>query len=414
LGNVLSVVSDKKEFVFDHWESYVLSAQDYYPFGMSMPSRKHNGGSYRYGFNGKETDSETGIQDYGMRWYLPNIGRFGSVDPLTGAYPQLTPYQFAGNAPIQAVDLDGGEPLSCEESTKTMGVGHSKFGYNVIHMSDPALGEGMFTIMFYPNTSRYYVFKKHGNSSTTGGDIYDDDEFKKKGAWSGFWQEYKTPDRTREENRQQAANITEKTLAVIGVGVGAAVAAPFIIGGAAAAAPLVSQGISATAEATWLAARVTARVGLWVGRTAMANAAKPANIGSAVADVYQQSIFLVAQGRPLTELNLLSTASQWFMGGRLSAFTSSFVANSGTISIDKVEFNWSMTDSKKNWTTAQNIGIGTVTNLMGAASTVNGAGYSGVLFTSLLGNSAANFLGAAAQYARDNPNGSGQANPPKQ
>jgi RHS repeat-associated protein len=78
---------------------------------MSMPSRTTEGGTYRYGFNGKETDQETGIQDYGMRWYLPNIARFPSVDPLTQEYPWYTPYQFAGNTPIQAIDLDGAEEL---------------------------------------------------------------------------------------------------------------------------------------------------------------------------------------------------------------------------------------------------------------------------------------------------------------
>lgn len=30
-----------------------------------------------------------------------------SVDPLTGSYPELTPYQFASNTPIWAIDLDG-------------------------------------------------------------------------------------------------------------------------------------------------------------------------------------------------------------------------------------------------------------------------------------------------------------------
>lgn len=37
-------------------------------------------------------------------------GRFLSVDPLTSAFPHLTPYQFAGLRPIQAIDLDGLEP----------------------------------------------------------------------------------------------------------------------------------------------------------------------------------------------------------------------------------------------------------------------------------------------------------------
>jgi hypothetical protein len=33
--------------------------------------------------------------------------RFLSVDPISAEYPELTPYQFASNTPIQAVDLDG-------------------------------------------------------------------------------------------------------------------------------------------------------------------------------------------------------------------------------------------------------------------------------------------------------------------
>ncbi|GAA4852539.1 hypothetical protein GCM10023331_41190 [Algivirga pacifica] len=39
--------------------------------------------------------------------YNPGIGRFLSVDPLTKSYPWYTPYQFAGNKVIWAVDLDG-------------------------------------------------------------------------------------------------------------------------------------------------------------------------------------------------------------------------------------------------------------------------------------------------------------------
>ncbi len=32
---------------------------------------------------------------------------FLNVDPLTGKFPMLTPYQFASNSPISGVDLDG-------------------------------------------------------------------------------------------------------------------------------------------------------------------------------------------------------------------------------------------------------------------------------------------------------------------
>ena len=93
----------------------LLAANDYYPFGMQMPGRKYSqaGGGYRYGFNGKENDNEVkgegNQQDYGMRIYDPRVGKFLSVDPLTKKYPWYTPYQFAGNMPIQFVDLDGAE-----------------------------------------------------------------------------------------------------------------------------------------------------------------------------------------------------------------------------------------------------------------------------------------------------------------
>ena len=80
-----------------------------------MPGRSLNTGDYRYGFNAKEKDSngEFGntTYDYGFRIYNPSIGKFLSVDPLTKEYPMLTPYQFASNTPIYAIDLDGLEAV---------------------------------------------------------------------------------------------------------------------------------------------------------------------------------------------------------------------------------------------------------------------------------------------------------------
>lgn len=43
----------------------------------------------------------------GYTIYDPRLGRFLSTDPLTQQYPWYTPYQFAGNTPIQAIDVDG-------------------------------------------------------------------------------------------------------------------------------------------------------------------------------------------------------------------------------------------------------------------------------------------------------------------
>jgi RHS repeat-associated protein len=76
-----------------------------------MPGRSDVYMSHRYGFNGKEMDNGVkgeGVQyDYGFRIYDARIARFLSVDPLTKSYPELTPYQFASNSPIAAIDLDG-------------------------------------------------------------------------------------------------------------------------------------------------------------------------------------------------------------------------------------------------------------------------------------------------------------------
>jgi RHS repeat-associated protein len=83
-----------------------------------------NVGGYRYGFNGKENDNEVKgegeQQDYGERVYDPRLGRFLSIDPLTDNYPELTPYQFASNRPIDGVDLDGLEysPAQLEQYLK--------------------------------------------------------------------------------------------------------------------------------------------------------------------------------------------------------------------------------------------------------------------------------------------------------
>lgn len=78
---------------------------------MLLPGRHANTSDYRYGFNGMELDNEAkgeGLQyDYGFRVYDPRLGKFLSRDPLADEYPHYTPYQFAGNTPIQAIDLDG-------------------------------------------------------------------------------------------------------------------------------------------------------------------------------------------------------------------------------------------------------------------------------------------------------------------
>jgi RHS repeat-associated protein len=118
-GNVMATISDIKiphssdGVTVDFYTADLITATDYYPFGSIIKSRTYRRDTKnpRYGFNGKENDNEVkgegNQQDYGMRIYDPRLGRFLSTDPITGEYPELTPYQFASNTPIQAIDLDG-------------------------------------------------------------------------------------------------------------------------------------------------------------------------------------------------------------------------------------------------------------------------------------------------------------------
>ena len=108
LGNVRTVINENNT---------VASATDYYPFGMVAKSISNG---YRYGFNGKENDTETGTQDYGFRIYNIGIAKFLSVDPLTGSYPWYSPFQFAGNNPIRFIDLDGLEQAIPKNGATTL------------------------------------------------------------------------------------------------------------------------------------------------------------------------------------------------------------------------------------------------------------------------------------------------------
>ena len=146
--------------MIDHYEAEVISANDYYPFGMMMPGRKFSSsGSYRYGFNGKENDNDVkGVegsqQDYGFRIYDPRLGRFLSVDPLTTKYPMLTPYQFASNTPIMAIDLDGKEALVVTGSFSGFfgflggetgaGLAITPSGISIIQSSNIKIGGGVY------------------------------------------------------------------------------------------------------------------------------------------------------------------------------------------------------------------------------------------------------------------------------
>jgi RHS repeat-associated protein len=106
----LITVTDRRILVNGILEADVVTAGDYYPFGITMSSRSFATQSeYRYGFNGKEKHNSTaeGSYDFGARIYDGRIGRWLSVDPFYGKFPSESPYLFGGGSPVSTIDIGG-------------------------------------------------------------------------------------------------------------------------------------------------------------------------------------------------------------------------------------------------------------------------------------------------------------------
>jgi len=104
LGNV------RLSFLNNGSGAEVLEENNYYPFGL-----KHEGYNILTGnpanqnkYNGKELQ-EFGMYDYGARFYMPDIGRWGVMDAMSEKYRRHSPYNYAVNNPIMFTDPDGND-----------------------------------------------------------------------------------------------------------------------------------------------------------------------------------------------------------------------------------------------------------------------------------------------------------------
>ena len=90
----------------------VTDSNDFYPFGMSFVRNSEEdahfgtGSYFNYKYNGKELQ-ETGMYDYGARFYMSDAVIWGQHDPLAEVSRRFSPYAYAFNNPIRFIDPDG-------------------------------------------------------------------------------------------------------------------------------------------------------------------------------------------------------------------------------------------------------------------------------------------------------------------
>lgn len=99
LGNICSVVNSNTDGV--------VQKIQYYASGVPMQSNTL--GVQPYLYNSKElvTAHELNEYNYGFRNYYTTIGRFTSMDPLAEQTPWQSPYSYAGNRFVNAIDWMG-------------------------------------------------------------------------------------------------------------------------------------------------------------------------------------------------------------------------------------------------------------------------------------------------------------------
>ena len=100
LGNNRAVVSEA---------GTVEQTTEYYPFGGIYGDVSTNPGLQLYKYNGKEFDHSLRLDlyDYGARQYDPATMLWDRMDPLGEENPEVSPYVYCGDNPVNAIDPDG-------------------------------------------------------------------------------------------------------------------------------------------------------------------------------------------------------------------------------------------------------------------------------------------------------------------
>lgn len=129
----------------------IVQAVDYYASGLPIVHSKSKEPVTRRMHTGKEFVEFEGLSlyDNGARFYSPVDMRFITPDPLTLDYPDLSPYVYCGNNPVNAID-----PLGMD--TVNISYLNGKWLFEKPRISD---GSDVFNIML-DGVTKSYVFSE--------------------------------------------------------------------------------------------------------------------------------------------------------------------------------------------------------------------------------------------------------------
>ncbi|MDR6160262.1 RHS repeat-associated protein [Chryseobacterium sp. SLBN-27] len=132
----------------------ITDTNNYYAFGSNhIGGLKSSLGGYQsYKYNGKEIQ-ETGMYDYGARFYMPDIGRWGVVDPLAEKMPSWSPYVYTFNNPIIYTDPTGMEPAGDYYNKLGKYLGSDGKNDNKVYVADSRNSDGSFNNAIELNTT---------------------------------------------------------------------------------------------------------------------------------------------------------------------------------------------------------------------------------------------------------------------
>jgi len=112
----------------------ITDANDYYPFGMNhlkTGNAYFGAGKYQnYKYQGQELQ-ETGFYSFKWRNYMPDVGRFFNIDPLSEKYAYQSHYNFSENRVVDARELEGLEAEIINKSTVNTPISNDVSGFPV-------------------------------------------------------------------------------------------------------------------------------------------------------------------------------------------------------------------------------------------------------------------------------------------